>query len=393
MTNNPNQPREYDAVLGGQAPPPITAAVLGEIKGVKHRFASTLIEARMTAVNEALKYGDAGLDLVIKALQDESAQIQRSAYQLLLNRREPKVKQAIRELKSWYLVERLQQKLKDPRYCTTFSNRKVNKFTPETGITETAGIAYVIENYNFDTLLQDPQASKIEALLFPYIKDLEKHLAVKERLKNIRALFLHFDTYHIENFNTNAIVEAYSNLEIMRIFITNKIEHNHLKHNKLKALIVEGDGLSSEIISQICASELPALNHLELWLPNRSEKNFSVQDLMPIFHRGLFPKLAYLGLCNSEHSDEIAEAIAYSPEIEFLKVLDLSMGTLTDKGAEVLLNCPAVKQLDILNVAENYLSDEMIERLQQLEVQVIANEQKRDTGYRRHCSIPSWIPF
>ena len=36
MTNNQNQPREYDAVLGGQSPPPVEGAILGGIEGVKH---------------------------------------------------------------------------------------------------------------------------------------------------------------------------------------------------------------------------------------------------------------------------------------------------------------------------------------------------------------------
>lgn len=38
MTNNPNQPRPYDAVLGGQAAPPGTSAVQGEQEGIKQRW-------------------------------------------------------------------------------------------------------------------------------------------------------------------------------------------------------------------------------------------------------------------------------------------------------------------------------------------------------------------
>ncbi len=95
----------------------------------------------------------------------------------------------------------------------------------------------------------------------------------------------------------------------------------------------------------------------------------------------------YDAVLGGHSPDEIAEAVADSPEIEFLKVLDLSMGTLSDKGAEVLLNCPMVKRLDILNVSENYLSDEMIERLQQLDMQVISNNQKRSNEDYRYCSV------
>ncbi|MEG3843491.1 type II toxin-antitoxin system HicA family toxin [Microcoleus sp. herbarium14] len=74
MPHPENRPREYDAVLGGQNQPPIGAAVLGGIPGVKSRLASTILSVRIAALSEALKYGNAGLDLVVSALQDESMQ-------------------------------------------------------------------------------------------------------------------------------------------------------------------------------------------------------------------------------------------------------------------------------------------------------------------------------
>ena len=32
------------------------------------------------------------------------------------------------------------------------------------------------------------------------------------------------------------------------------------------------------------------------------------------------------------------------------------MGSLDDEGAEALLNCPAINNLDTLNISENYLT-------------------------------------
>ncbi|MEG4987605.1 formylglycine-generating enzyme family protein [Microcoleus sp. BR0-C5] len=83
MTENQNQPREYEAVLGGQNPPPIDAAVLGGISGVKSRLASPIVEVKIAALSEALKYGDAGLDLIIGVLQEESMLVKFAAYSLL----------------------------------------------------------------------------------------------------------------------------------------------------------------------------------------------------------------------------------------------------------------------------------------------------------------------
>ena len=64
------QPREFDAVLGGQSNLPLNAVVLGGIEGVKSRLDSARDETRFAAVFEALKYGEEGLDLVRKAFQD-----------------------------------------------------------------------------------------------------------------------------------------------------------------------------------------------------------------------------------------------------------------------------------------------------------------------------------
>ncbi|MEG4270428.1 MULTISPECIES: formylglycine-generating enzyme family protein [unclassified Microcoleus] len=93
MTENQNQPREYDAVLGGQNPPPLGAAVLGGIPGVKSRLASPIVEVKISALSEALRHGRAGLDLIIGALQDESMQVKFAAYSLLKDRDEPNLKE------------------------------------------------------------------------------------------------------------------------------------------------------------------------------------------------------------------------------------------------------------------------------------------------------------
>lgn len=93
MTSSPKQPRKDDAVLGGQAPI-VGGFVLGGVDGVLQRFQSPVAEHRIAALPEALNQGQRGLDLVIRALEDESPQVQQAAYQLLQNRSEPKAKRA-----------------------------------------------------------------------------------------------------------------------------------------------------------------------------------------------------------------------------------------------------------------------------------------------------------
>ncbi|WP_338022919.1 response regulator [Argonema galeatum] len=97
INNNLHQPREYDAVLGGQNPPPANAVVLGGLEGVKWRLASADVEQGVAALKEALNYGEAGLDLVIQVWKDELGQLKWAAYSLLRVREEPRVKQALQD--------------------------------------------------------------------------------------------------------------------------------------------------------------------------------------------------------------------------------------------------------------------------------------------------------
>ena len=93
--NNPQQPREYDAVLGGNSPSLESAAVLGGIEGVKLRLQNPDTKVRIAAFEQALNYGEQGLDLVIAGLKDESWDIQNAAYLILNKRTETKIKQIL----------------------------------------------------------------------------------------------------------------------------------------------------------------------------------------------------------------------------------------------------------------------------------------------------------
>ncbi|EGK89505.1 PspA/IM30 family protein [Microcoleus vaginatus PCC 9802] len=86
MLDNHDQPKPYDAVRGGQLPPPVGGVVLGGLAGVKHRLSSSVSEHRIAALRETLNYGDAGLKIVIKICQSETGPVQRAACDLLRQR-------------------------------------------------------------------------------------------------------------------------------------------------------------------------------------------------------------------------------------------------------------------------------------------------------------------
>ncbi|MBD1814243.1 PspA/IM30 family protein [Microcoleus vaginatus DQ-U2] len=86
MLDNHDQPKPYDAVRGGQLPPPVGGVVLGGLAGVKHRLSSSVSEHRIAALRETLNYGDAGLKIVINICQSETGPVQRAACDLLRQR-------------------------------------------------------------------------------------------------------------------------------------------------------------------------------------------------------------------------------------------------------------------------------------------------------------------
>ncbi|WP_392532547.1 HEAT repeat domain-containing protein [Nostoc sp. C117] len=395
MTNNQNQPREFDAVLGGEAPP-TTDAVLGGVEGVKKRLASPYAEIRVAALQDALNYQTEGLNLVIHSLHDCSRKVRQSAYNLLRDRIEPQVKQVLQEYKYWDLFERIDEPLNQGYIYNTFNqfyNRQVESYDPKIGLQNTAEKAYVLDD-NVTTFLREPDVNKVKALIFRGYYDLWRILS-PDILKNIKALF--YGPYDIDYQiswtyieDISLILEGFPNLEMLLVrggdnscpwekFIS-------LRHENLKALIVETGGLGRDKIAQILSLELPALEHLELWLgSDEYGGNSSIDNLMPIFSGNLFPKLTYLGLRNSEYANNIAATIVNSSVINTIKVLDLSLGDLGDEGAEALLNCPAVNQLDILNVSNSCLTEEMVERLKLLDVEVIADTEKEPGD--RYCSV------
>jgi len=85
--------------------------------------------------------------------------------------------------------------------------------------------------------------------------------------------------------------------------------------------------------------------------------------LRPLFSGGPFPALKHLGLRDSEIADEIAGALSPAPILSRLEALDLSLGTLSDKGGQALLDNPALKQLKRLDLHRHYLSDAMMAAL------------------------------
>jgi len=412
------QPGKYDAVLGGKNPPPVTGVVLGGIEGVKRRLSNPVTDVKIAALNDALKYGDVGLELVIKALQQEKKIVQRSAYKLLRKREEAQVKQALEQYKPWYIFERSQEYAGyNGLHLEKFANRLIVEFDSEVGITDPENIAYkLLSNYDstasitekLTNFLQDSKASKLEALVIGEWEETCENdsseivnalVNAKDKLTNLKAIFIgdiestECEISWIRQSDISPILRAYPQLEILQVRGGEGLQFNApVRHNKLQALVIESGALGANTVAQICNMNLPGLKHLELWFGSDSYGgDCAVENVKPIVNDLIFPNLNYLGLCNSEFSDYIAEAVVKSPLLETISVLDLSLGTLSDKGGEFLLHCAAVNELDIVNLSENYLSEEMVGKLSALDCQVFTNDQEKPEYYDdeeyRYCSV------
>lgn len=78
----PSQP-EADVMLEGQIPSPIDNAFLKGLSGVEYCLARGTTEQKIDALLDAFEYGQAGLELIIQALEDKSKEVRDAAYWLL----------------------------------------------------------------------------------------------------------------------------------------------------------------------------------------------------------------------------------------------------------------------------------------------------------------------
>jgi hypothetical protein len=101
MVNESSQPKPGDAVLGGNNPPPIGAAVLGGIEGVKQRCANPDFQARIAGLQEAVKYMEPVIELLLHNLKDEVSEVGLLAYSLLQENVEPELKRLLEIYEPW----------------------------------------------------------------------------------------------------------------------------------------------------------------------------------------------------------------------------------------------------------------------------------------------------
>ena len=205
---------------------------------------------------------------------------------------------------------------------------------------------------------------------------------LKETFKNLKALFIGDITAEeqeiswIQQSDLSPLFAAFPNLEFFQARGGDGLSLSELKHQNLKTLVIQTGGLPPNVVQDITNADLPNLEKLELWL---GDDNYgfesSIEDFDAIINGGKFPKLTYLGLKNSNIQDEIAIAVAKSPLLKQLHTLDLSMGILSDTGAQALLDSPNIKNLVFLNLDHHFMTDNMMAKMGDLGIAVSMEDQ------------------
>lgn len=207
----------------------------------------------------------------------------------------------------------------------------------------------------------------------------------REQLPNVTSIHM----ADIENYDSEIswitlcdlgpLLMAFPKLTEFKIQGSQQLRLTGIKHDNLKKLTIECGGLGSDALADIAAADLPALEKLELYL-GVEDYGFdgSVEDVKPFMEKGRFPKLTYLGLMNSGITDEIAIEVANASILDQVEILDLSMGTISDKGAEALLASEKIKKLNFLNLRHHYMSDEMMKKIKKIGIPIDISDAEGD---------------
>ncbi|HWS32489.1 MAG TPA: STM4015 family protein [Actinoplanes sp.] len=201
--------------------------------------------------------------------------------------------------------------------------------------------------------------------------DYEQIAAALTRMPKLRALFVgdvferEAEISWIHQSDLSVLLAAAPTLEHLQVRGSAGLKFPPIRHDNLRRLILEGSGLPGPVARGVGASDLPALEHLELWLGTEDYHGSPtiVDDLAGVLSGQRLPALRHLGLRNAELSDEVAAAVAIAPVIARLDELDLSLGILSDTGAEALLTGQPLTHLRRLNLSHHFLTDDMAAHL------------------------------
>lgn len=189
--------------------------------------------------------------------------------------------------------------------------------------------------------------------------------------------------------NYEKLWAAMPQLKELTIQGSSDLELGEICHDNLEALTIICGGLPARVIKAIGNARLPRLKKLLLYIgADTYGFDGDAGTIQSLLEKADFPQLEYLGITDSEIQDEVTEAVLQSKFMKQITTLDLSCGTLTDKGGELLLSAlPNFPNIRILDLHYHFLSDKMVSRLRRLSLKLSLkvdlseqNEPEEDEG-------------
>ena len=249
-----------------------------------------------------------------------------------------------------------------------------------------------------EEILEDPKLPELEEIIVgcwgeswdndaqPIVDGI---VANKDKFSRIRSLFIGDMEYEecevswIEQADYSKLWEALPQLEKLTIKGSTNLSLGKIKHGNLKCLEIICGGLPKDVLQSIGEAELPELRNLLLYI-GIEDYGFDgdVSDIEQMLTKSDFTKLEVLGIMDSEIQDEITEMVVKSKYMKQIEVLDLSMGSLSDRGGEILLKeLPAYGNIKYVNLEYHYMSDAMMKKLEDLPVSVNVDDQQEEDEY------------
>lgn len=177
---------------------------------------------------------------------------------------------------------------------------------------------------------------------------------------NLSAAWKHFPA--LTTFKARGVVEALGD-----------IDAPHLTH-----FVRETGSLTKGELESITRARWPKLTHLEVWFGDANYgADCTVEDVRPLLASTPPPALISLGLKNFEFVDGLISPLLESAWLKQVKHLDLSMGVLTDEGADELLRSRSrLAHLESLDLSRNLLSERHLPELKAICRQVVVEGQR-----------------
>ncbi len=255
-------------------------------------------------------------------------------------------------------------------------------------------------------VLQDPMSDLLEAIVIgpwgpemyetPPNQLLETLIAAAPQLPSLKAIFWgditseECEVSWINQTDLSPIFSAFPNLEVLRIRGGSGLNLGTIEHDHLTTLIVETGGLDRSVVQQIAEAKVPSLEHLELFFGDGNYGgNATIEDAKSFLSANKFPKLTHFAMRNASFTDDIAEALVESDILPQLKRVDLSLGTLGDRGGQALLeSAERLSHLELLDLHYHYMSESVEKRFSDLNFDVIAADgQGTSAANDRYVSI------